>query len=381
MSTKHTNISSSSKKTGKRILIAAGGTGGHVYPAIAIADECIANWPDSEILFVGTRDNMEWQAVPKAGYNITDIWVSGFQRQFTKKNLLFPLKLIVSLLQCIRIVAVFKPDLVITCGGYVSGPVGWIAAIFNKPLFLQEQNSYPGVTNRMLSNKAALIFTAFEDAANHFPAEKVKNVGNPVRSTLDNKTKEQALAAYQFKPEKPVLLILGGSGGALSINRALAKHYKTLHDELDLQIIWQCGPKYYDEFSQIVEKEELPQLIIRAFINDMDEAYAAADLVVSRAGALSCTELMITGTPSILVPSPNVAADHQTKNARSMVDKKAAILLPDKDVLGTLSEAVSELIFDAAKIEQMAVNARQMARPEAAQSIVSHIITYLNHTN
>jgi len=365
----------------RRILLAAGGTGGHVYPAIAIADELVKALPKSEILFVGTRNNMEWQAVPKAGYRITDIWISGFQRQLSKKNLLFPFKLIVSLLQCIKIVAFFKPDLVVTCGGYVSGPVGWIAAVFNKPLFLQEQNSYPGVTNRMLARNADLIFTAFDEAAKHFSEEKVKNVGNPVRSSLDTKTKQQALLAYQFKPEKPVLLILGGSGGALSINRALAKHYKTLHDDLGLQIIWQCGPKYYDEFRKAVDKEQYPKLILRAYIEDMAEAYAAADLVVSRSGALSCTELMITGNPSILVPSPNVAADHQTKNAKSMVDKGAAVLLKDHDVISKLDEIVNDIISDTFKLETMAVNARQMARPEAAQSIVKHIINYLNHTN
>lgn len=379
MSDKAKNISP--EKPRMRILFAAGGTGGHVYPAIAIADELVKAWPKSEILFVGTRNNMEWHAVPKAGYHITDIWISGFQRRLSRKNLLFPLKLFVSLLQCIKIIAFFKPDLVITCGGYVSGPVGWVSAIFNKPLFLQEQNSYPGVTNRMLARYADLIFTAFDEAKNHFPSTKVKNVGNPVRSSLDTKTKEQALAAYQFKPEKPVLLIMGGSGGALSINRALAKHYKTLHNDLDLQIIWQCGPKYYKEFSTMIDNEQFPQLILHAYIEDMAEAYAAADLVVSRAGALSCSELMITGNPSILVPSPNVAADHQTKNAASMVGKNAAILLKDQEVIGRLDKVVEDIVSDTMKLETMAVNARQMARPEAAHSIVTHIINYLNHTN
>jgi len=364
-----------------RILIAAGGTGGHVYPAIAIADALQKLDGSVELLFVGTRRRMEWKAVPKAGYKIADVWISGFHRRLTIKNLLFPVKLLISLIQSMKIIKQFKPDAVIACGGYVSGPVGWVAAKMKVPLFLQEQNSYPGVTNRLLSNSAKTIFTAFKDAEKTLPGGKVKNIGNPVRSSLHMGNRAEALKTFEFHDSKPVLLILGGSGGALSINKAMARHIEFLHDELDLQIIWQCGHKYYDKFSSGLDLKSLQQLRLKSYINSMAEAYCAANLVISRAGALSCTELQITGNASILVPSPHVAANHQTMNAQSMVKEGAAYLLPDHEIGEKLGETVEHLIKNREKIDYMAHMARKMGRPDADKQIARHLLSYIKNNN
>ena len=364
-----------------RILIAAGGTGGHVYPAIAIANAMKAAPEQVQVLFVGTRQRMEWEAVPKAGYDIVNVWISGFHRRLTPKNLLFPIKLIVALWQSFQIIRHFKPDAVVACGGYVSGPVGWMAAKLGKPLFLQEQNSYPGVTNRLLAGDADTIFTAFEDAEHHFQGSEVTLTGNPVRSELRSATKQEGLKTFDFTDDAPVLLIIGGSGGARSVNEAMAKHIEALHHELGLQIIWQCGQKYYDEFSTAVNEERYPRLRLRAYLDTMPEAYAAADLVVSRAGALSCSEIQYVGKPSILVPSPHVAADHQTKNARSMVENGASLLLKDNEVSDQLFDAVRTVITEPEKLERMADEATAMARDESAETIARMILDTLKRTN
>lgn len=357
-----------------RVLIAAGGTGGHVYPAIAIADALREERPGVDILFVGTKNHMEWHIVPEAGYNILSVWISGFHRRLTFKNLLFPVKLSVSLLQSFNIIRTFNPDVVISCGGYAAGPVGWVAARQGITLVIQEQNSYPGVTNRMLAKDASIIFTAFEDADDYFPKEKTKLAGNPVRSGLTKAEKETAYKAFDFDPEQPALLVLGGSGGAKAINEAMAANIKTLHNELGLQIIWQCGKKYFDQFRNEVQAKQLQNLRLKDFIKNIDEAYVVADLAVSRAGALSCSELALTGKPSILVPSPHVAGDHQTKNARSMVDEGAAELLKDSEIKETLVELVGELIFDRERLQKMQQAALSLARPDAARDIAKEIL-------
>ena len=370
----------SSTNSGKRILIAAGGTGGHVYPAISIADALKAAEPDANLLFVGTGTNMESTAVPKAGYPFRPIWISGFHRRITIQNLLFPVKLMVSLLQSLKIIMSFKPDVVIACGGYASGPVAWVAAKLSKPLFLQEQNSYPGVTNRLLGKSAEKIFTAFDEAAPYFPSEKVENVGNPIRAELTAANQSEALDEFNFSDDKPVLLVLGGSGGAKSINQAMAEHVKKLHDELGLQIIWQCGNKYYEEYNNRIDSSKLPDLRLRAFLHNMAFAYAAADLVISRAGALSCSELQITGNACLLVPSPHVAADHQTKNAQSMADRGAAKIITDDSLNEQLVDEVSALIQNQQKLETMQQEARKMGRPDAAQNIAEQILSHINTT-
>lgn len=357
-----------------RILLAAGGTGGHVYPAIAIADAIKQQNPDAVILFVGTKDHMEWQAVPKAGYKIKGIWISGFHRRFTFKNVMFPLKLAGSLVQSFNIIKSFKPHVMVSCGGYASGPIGWMAGKTGIPVVLQEQNSYPGVTNRLLAKFAVKIFTAFKEADQFLPEEKTELTGNPTRSELTNSTKEEGLKSFNFTSEKPVLLILGGSGGAKTINESIRQNLDRLHHEIDLQIIWQCGKRYIDDLAASINQKDYPNLRLAAYLDNMPEAYAAADLVISRAGASSCSELMITGKPSILVPSPNVAGDHQTMNAKSMADADASVLIKDVDMNKTISDLVNTLIRDQERLQKMNQAALKLAKPEAAQLIAKEIL-------
>jgi UDP-N-acetylglucosamine--N-acetylmuramyl-(pentapeptide) pyrophosphoryl-undecaprenol N-acetylglucosamine transferase len=354
-----------------RILIAAGGTGGHVYPAIAIADALKEQNSSSEILFVGTKNHMEWEAVPKAGYRIKNVWISGFHRRLTAKNLLFPLKLITSIVQSYSIVSSFKPQVMVSCGGYAAGPVGWVAGKRGVKIVIQEQNSFPGVTNRMLAKFASKIFTAFKEAANFLPAEKIIESGNPTRSTLDKVEKQSGLKSFNFDDSKPVLMILGGSGGAKSINEAVKENLEKLSD---LQVIWQCGRRYIDALMEEVDLEINKNVRLTAFIDNMPEAYAAADLIVSRAGASSCSEFMMVGKPSVLIPSPNVAGDHQTQNAQSMVDAGASELLKDSDAVNALPELVHSLIKDQEKLKAMNQAALRLAKPNAAKMIAKEIL-------
>ena len=357
-----------------RVLIAAGGTGGHVYPAIAIADALKEAKPDTEILFVGTKDHIEWEAVPKAGYDIKSIWISGFHRRFTLKNILFPVKLGSSIVQSWGIISQFEPDAVISCGGFASGPVGWVAAKKDIPLLLQEQNSFPGVTTRLLARYAKKIFTAFKNADKHLPTEKTELAGNPTRKNLTEADREQAYSEFNFTKEKNTLLVLGGSGGAKTINEAMASNIKKLHNDFDLQIIWQCGSRYFDELHMRLHTDDYENLRLVDFLHNMPEAYAVADLVISRAGALSCSELALTGKPSILIPSPNVAGDHQTQNARSMVEEGAAELLEDNEAEDTISQLVEQLVFDQQNLNKMQQAALKLARPDAAKVIAKEVL-------
>ena len=361
-----------------RVLIAAGGTGGHVYPAIAIADALKEAHAETEILFIGTKDHMEWDAVPKAGYDIKSIWISGFHRRFTLKNILFPVKLGSSLVQSWAILSQFEPDVVVSCGGFASGPVGWVASKKDIPLVLQEQNSYPGVTNRLLAKKAGKIFTAFKHADRYLPPEKTEMAGNPTRKNLVEVDKEAAYREFGFDSNEKTLLVLGGSGGARSINEAMAANIEKLHNEMNLQIIWQCGSRYYDELHIELHTDDYKDLRLVDFLHNMPEAYAVADLVVSRAGALSCSELALTGKPSILIPSPNVAGDHQSKNARSMVDEGAAAILDDSEAGDALAQLVEKLIFDQQKLKEMQQAALKLARPDAAGEIAREILEIAN---
>lgn len=360
-----------------KVLIAAGGTGGHVYPAIAIADALRKKQEDIDILFAGTKDHMEWDAVPKAGYDITSIWISGFHRRLTPKNLLFPLKLGTSLIQSLNIINSFDPDVVISCGGYVAGPVGWVAAQKGVPLVIQEQNSYPGLTNRLLGKSAERVFTAFRDANRYFPEEKTELTGNPTRESLTTADLTEAYGKFDFTKDKKTLLVLGGSGGARSINNAMKEHVEKLHNQLGLQIIWQCGKRYFDQLRRDLESTDYENLVLTDFLHDMPKAYAVADLVISRAGALSCSELALTGTPSILVPSPNVAGDHQTKNAVSMAQKRAAKVIPDNELENKLDEVIEQLISDEEQLEAMGKAAIKLGRPEAAETIADEILTLI----
>jgi UDP-N-acetylglucosamine--N-acetylmuramyl-(pentapeptide) pyrophosphoryl-undecaprenol N-acetylglucosamine transferase len=357
-----------------RVLIAAGGTGGHVYPAIAIADALKRAHPDTTIIFAGTRSHMEWTTVPKAGYAIKSVWISGFHRQFTLKNLLFPLKLVVSLIQSIFIILKFKPDVVLSCGGYVAGPVGWVGAKWGIPLIVQEQNSFPGVTNRMLGKHAARIYTAFDDAKRYFPKADVSMVGNPVRSHMKLAARPPSLASFSFDTTRKTVLVMGGSGGAARINEAMTHNIGGLHHDLKMNVIWQCGPRYFPALSTKIDVSTYPNLRLVPYLDDISLAYAAADIVVSRSGAGSIAELTVVGKPMILVPSPHVAGDHQTHNAKSVADRGAAELLTDEEVVRELIPTIQRLLNDELTLTKMSEAAFQMAHPDAADIIATDMI-------
>ncbi len=369
-------------KTSKplRVLISGGGTGGHVYPAIAIADALRDSDTPVEIAFAGSRDKMEWIAVPKAGYPIKNIWISGIQRRFTLQNLLVPVKLATSITQSWKIINEFKPDAVVCTGGYVCGPVGWVAARKRIPLFLQEQNSYPGVTIRMLAKNSTVIYTAFEAASQYLDDEKIVLCGNPTRKQLMTPAGDEAYHSYGFDPKKPTILVLGGSGGAKAINDAIAENLAELHDEMGMQIIWQCGSKYIESVQSLLDPNKFQNLRLFHFIDNMRYAYSAADIVISRAGASICSELLITGKPSLLVPSPHVAGDHQTHNAMAMKTGGASMVLTDREVNQKLPQTIREMFSDADRLELMSISAKQMARPDAAESIAKDIIQFITQT-
>lgn len=372
-----------------RVVCAGGGTGGHVFPAVAIADALRKQRPDAEIRFAGARDRIEWKAVPKAGYEIRPIWISGLQRRFTLSNILVPLKLLVSLFQSFRLLRSFRPDAVICTGGYVSGPVGWVAARLGIPLFLQEQNSFPGVTTRLLSGDARRVFTAFEPAAKHLPKPahggRIRLFGNPVRAALlplyeeaeKQRLRKKAGQAFGIPDTATVLLILGGSGGAGPVNEAVRRNLDRLHNELGLHIIWQCGKAYIEALELEIDRKAYPRLHLYHFIDDMAGAYAGASIALSRAGAGICTELLIAGLPSVLMPSPYVAGDHQTQNAKAMTDAGAAQLLSDKEAPEQLVPVLQYLLGDEVRRRAMAGAARKLAKPGAASDIAAEVLRCL----
>lgn len=362
-----------------RIMIAAGGTGGHVFPAIAIADALREQRPSTQITFVGTKDKIEWHAVPKAGYPIRNIWISGFHRRITWQNILFPVKLLTSIIQSMRIVADVKPHLFVSCGGYVAGPAGWVAEKRGIPTAIQEQNSFPGVTNRMLAKQAQVIYTAFAQADQWLPKGKTKLVGNPTRKALVAVGRDEAVQRLGLDPLRRTLLVLGGSGGARSINEAMQVNLDDLHDRLGIQIIWQAGTKYLAPIHETLDVTRYERLILTDFIHDMPAAYAAADLVVSRAGASSCAELMLTGKPCVLIPSPHVAGDHQTKNAQAMQESGAAVVLADSDATAKLATMVEQLIHNEAVLAKMGTSIKALAAPNAAADIANDLYNRLDH--
>ena len=349
------------------ILIAGGGTGGHVYPAIAIADAIRAQAPEARVVFAGTQDRLEARAVPDAGYALHPITVSGFQRGWSMKNLTFPVKLMKGLVQSWRLVGTLNPDVAVGTGGYVAGPVLLAAWMQGRPLLVQEQNAYAGVTNRLLALVAARIHLAFEEAKEWVPADRATVSGNPTRAALQTTTRADARAALGLPDDARVLLVVGGSLGSKALNDAMEQHHDTLLSDETVHVIWQTGSRYDDAIHERVDSH--PRLHVQAYIDRMDHAYAAADLALCRAGALTCSELMVTGTPAVLVPSPNVVADHQTKNARSMEAQGAARVLPEAELETRLAEVVRTLLTDAAARGAMADAARTMARPDAAETI------------
>ena len=352
------------------VIISGGGTGGHIYPAIAIANEIKVRYPEANILFVGAKDKMEMEKVPQAGYEIKGLWISGIQRKLTLQNISFPFKLISSLWKANTIIRKFKPDVAIGTGGFASGPTLMVANKKGIPTLIQEQNSFPGITNKLLSKKADKICVAYDNLERFFPEQKIIKTGNPVRQDLlfiHAKT-EEGQEFFDLNLEKKTLLVLGGSLGAKKINELIESQLNFLVSQ-NLQVIWQCGKIYYDHYKKYNEVENVQ---VHEFLNRMDLAYAAADFIVSRAGASSVSELCIVGKPTIFIPSPNVAEDHQTKNAKAVTEKHAALMVRESE-LETFSVVLETLLKDKGKQESLSENMQVLALPNATSDIVNEI--------
>jgi len=357
-----------------RIIISGGGTGGHIFPALSIARAVQRRESNAEILFVGAHDKMEMEKVPAAGYKIVGLPVAGFHRKLTLKNLTFFPKLIISLAKCRSIIKAFKPDVVVGVGGFASGPLLWTAQRMKIPTVIQEQNSYAGVTNKLLASKAKKICVAYLNMERYFPANKIVNTGNPVRKDLQSiKSKSiEAMQHFNLKDDKKTLLVIGGSLGARTINESIAENLDELIHK-DMQVIWQTGKYFYDTAIQELDAFQKHSIQVHPFINRMDLAFSAADYIISRAGAGTISELCIVGKPVILVPSPNVAEDHQTKNAMSLADVNAAILVKDKEAKTTLVPQLMKLIADDNRNVELRVNIQKLAKPNADELIVDEI--------
>ena len=357
----------------KKYIISGGGTGGHIFPAIAIGKEIKKRFSDAEILYVGAKGGMEMTLVPKSGFSIEGVWISGIQRQLTVKNigrnLLFPFKFFVSLWQAYRILSRFKPDCVIGVGGYASGPLGRVAGWKSVPLVICEQNAFPGLTNRWLSKKAAKILLGNADAQKYFDAAKCVVTGNPVR-TFELKNQKDAIAALGLNPDKPVVLSLGGSLGSLKINQVLENQLSEILDS-DIQLIWQTGKYYFVGLQQRVKSH--PNLKMSAFIEDMATAYSAADMIISRAGGSTISEMILLSKASILVPSPNVSEDHQTKNALSLVNEGAAILVKDADAASALIPELKAILTNPERLNALKNKIQAIPKHDSAKEIVAEI--------
>jgi UDP-N-acetylglucosamine--N-acetylmuramyl-(pentapeptide) pyrophosphoryl-undecaprenol N-acetylglucosamine transferase len=359
-----------------KIILSGGGTGGHIYPAIAIANALKARFPKSEFLFVGAKDKMEMQKVPQAGYSIIGLWISGIQRRLTFKNVLFPLKLVVSLFRSMAILNSFKPDVVIGTGGFASGPLLQVAAMKGVPTLIQEQNSFPGITNKLLSKKVTKVCVAYEGLERFFPKEKLILTGNPVRQDvvdLEGKSAE-ANTFFSLDPHKKTLLVLGGSLGARRINQLVESKLDYLKN-LDIQLIWQCGKLYEADYSRYNSNANVQ---VHSFLNRMDVAYASADVIISRAGASSVSELCVVGKPVIFIPSPNVSEDHQTKNALAVSEQGAALLIREQDLESNFETQFSALISSDSTQLELSTAIQKLALKNATQSIVDEIEKLLN---
>lgn len=353
-----------------RFILSGGGTGGHIYPAVAIANELKRRYPDAEFLFVGAKDKMEMEKVPQAGYEIKGLWISGIQRKLTLKNLMFPFKLISSLLEARKIVKQFKPHVAIGTGGFASGPLLRMAESSGVPCVLQEQNSFAGITNKLLAGKAKKICVAYDGMERFFPKEKIVKTGNPIRTDLVNieEGKNEAAEFFGLEGNKKIVLVLGGSLGARRINQLIEKELGFFENQ-GLQVLWQCGKLYYEEY----KKHESNSVKVLAFVNRMDLAYATADVIISRAGAGSVSELCLVGKPVIFIPSPNVAEDHQTQNAKALVAKDAAIMLRETELDAEFEKSFSDLMESQELRTKLGENIKKMAMPRATEHIVDEI--------
>jgi UDP-N-acetylglucosamine--N-acetylmuramyl-(pentapeptide) pyrophosphoryl-undecaprenol N-acetylglucosamine transferase len=357
------------------VIISGGGTGGHIFPAISIANALREIDPGIEILFVGAEGRMEMDKIPAAGYKIIGLPVAGLYRSLTLKNFSVLIKLLKSLNKAKKVIREFAPDVVVGVGGYASGPVLRQAGRMGIPTLIQEQNSFAGVTNKLLARRASVICVAYDGMEKYFPSEKIIKTGNPVRQNFDNlkSLQNEALSFFNLKKEFPVILVLGGSLGAGSINNSLSDNIGKLRDS-DCQWLWQTGKYYFENVTALVSLSFTGNISVHGFINRMDYAYAAADIIVSRAGAGTISELCLVGKPVILVPSPNVAEDHQTRNAEALSSRDAAILIPDKHVVQSLVDEAIKLISDKSRRDILSENIVKMANRDADKRIAEEIL-------
>ena len=367
------------KKKINRVILSGGGTGGHIFPALAIANEIKRRDPDAEILFVGALGRMEMEKIPAAGYKIIGLPVMGFPRKPSLQLFTFVKRLLQSSAKARKIVKDFKPQLAIGVGGFASGPLLRAAAKYKVPTLIQEQNSYAGITNKLLSKKVKAICVAYDNMERFFPKEKIVFTGNPVRGNLmqTSISANQAQESFSIRPGSKVVLIVGGSLGAKSINEAVLHNVKKIAAS-GVQIIWQTGAIYYDRMVETLKDSKPENLHILKFITQMDVAYAAADLVISRAGAGTISELCLVGKAAILVPSPNVAEDHQTKNALALVDKNAALLVKDSNMVEELFPLAFEVVADEKRCSTLAEKIKTLAKPNATKAIVDEAERLLN---
>ena len=357
-----------------RVILSGGGTGGHIFPAVAIANQIKKQRPDAEILFVGALGRMEMEKVPAAGYKIIGLNIAGLQRRLTLSNLSFPFKLASSLIKARSILREFKPDVVIGTGGYASGPMLRAATAKGIPTLIQEQNSYPGITNKILAKKVSCICTGYEGMEKYFPKEKLVYTGNPVRQDISDieQKRSEGLKFFGYSGEKKIVLVVGGSLGAKGINEAMGANLQLLADN-NIELLWQTGKIYFPTAQQQVSSFRQKNIKAVDFITKMDLAYAIADVVISRAGAGAVSELCIIRKPAILVPLPTAAEDHQTQNAMSLVNRNAAILVKDAEARSKLVQEAVALVQSNARQQELAANIGKLAMPHAAERIAEEV--------
>jgi len=363
-------------KKNYRFLFAGGGTGGHLFPAVAVAEKIKSKIPDAEILFVGSKSKIEGKVVPSLGFNFCPIWIKGFNRRFSLENILFPFKVIVSIMQSIVINMNFKPQVAIGSGGYAAGPAIYASSLFGTKIILLEQNSYPGITTRLLEKYADEIHISFDDSKKYLKhPDKIYTTGTPVRESLNSIDKASALKNFNLDPSKKTLLVLGGSLGAASINEAVSNSIN-FFKEKEIQLIWQTGKLYFQNYKHLSSKN----IIVKDFIEEMNFAYSACDLLLARSGASTIAELLTLVIPAILVPSPNVAANHQYFNAKSLAESNAAILVEDNLLKDKLQEVLSFVLFDDEKLKHLKMNAAKLSKADAAGIIADRAIKFVEET-
>ena len=360
-----------------RIIISGGGTGGHIFPALSIANSVKDLCPEAEILFVGAIGKMEMERVPAAGYKIIGLPVAGLQRSLSPKNLALPFKVAKSVRKAGEIIRDFKPDVAVGVGGFASAPLLWSASHKHIPCLIQEQNSYAGLTNKILAKRAACICTAYEGMERFFPADRILLTGNPIRKEIARPTPEQRAEGYQFyglDPHKKTLFVVGGSLGCGTLNRVMRDWVEHRAAAADYQVIWQCGKYYKEGVDEFMAGRDIPNLFYTDFIKRMDLAYAVADLLVSRAGAGTISELCVAGKATVFVPSPNVAEDHQTHNAMALVEKDAALMVRDADAETQLLDTVEGLLPDEARLANLEKNILKLGRKDASEVIAKEVL-------